>query len=69
MVLIFQIAAVVLAGAAAYFWWAGISDFAFAGVVLALCSFFLSMRFQVKARNDEVAARRAADAAVEEDAE
>ena len=68
MVRIFQIAAVVLAGAAAYFWWAGNSDFAFAGIVLAICSFFLSMRFQVKARNDEVAARRAADAAADEDA-
>ena len=69
MVKIFQIAAVVLAGAAAYFWWAGNADFMFAGIVLAICSFFLSMRFQVKARNDEVAARRTADAPAEEDVE
>ena len=69
MVLIFQIAAVVLAGAAAYFWWAANSDFAFAGAIFAICSFFLSMRFQIKARNDEVMAQRIAEAEAADDTE
>lgn len=49
---IFQIAAVVFALAAAYFLWIGNSDWAFATSVLAAASFFLSIRFQMKARND-----------------
>ena len=57
---ILQIASVVLIALAAYFWWSGNSDFAFAGVVLAICAFFLSIRFQAKARNDEVAQTRSA---------
>ena len=67
MIRIFQIAAVVLAGAAAYFWWSNNFDYAFAGVVLAICSFFLSMRFQMKVRNQAVAASREADSSNESD--
>lgn len=48
---IFQIAAVVLAGAAAYFLWIGNRDYGFVAVVLGCVSFFLSVRFQVKERN------------------
>ena len=48
---IFQIAAVALAIAAAYFLWAGNKDGAFVSIVLGCVSFFLNIRFQVKARN------------------
>ena len=48
---IFQIVAVVVAGVAAYFFWAGNKDGAFVSIVLACVSFFLSVRFQVKERN------------------
>jgi hypothetical protein len=47
---IFQILAVALAGAAAYLFWIGNRDFAFAAVVLGCVAFFLSVRFQAKAR-------------------
>lgn len=49
--LIFQILAVVLAGAAAYFLYTGNRDGAFVSAVLGSVAFFLSIRFQVKARN------------------
>jgi len=42
--------AVVLAGVAAFFFWQNNSDWAFASGVLAVCSFFLSIRYQYKAR-------------------
>lgn len=48
---VFQIVAVVLAGIAAYFLWAGNKDGAFISVVLGCVSFFLSVRSQVKERN------------------
>lgn len=48
---LFQILAVILAGVAAYFLWAGNKDWAFVAVVLGCVSFFLSVRFQVKERN------------------
>ena len=48
---VFQVAAVVLAGVAAYFLWSGHKDNAFVSIVLACVSFFLSVRFQVKERN------------------
>ena len=48
---VFQILAVVLAGAAAYFLWTGNKDYTFISVVLGCLSFFLSIRFQVKERN------------------
>lgn len=47
---IFQIAAVILACAAAYFLWNENSDGAFVAAVLGAVSFFLSIRFQVKER-------------------
>ena len=48
---VFQILAVVLAGAAAYFLYAGNRDGAFIAAVVGCCSFLLSLRFQAKARN------------------
>ncbi|MGH9945760.1 MAG: hypothetical protein ACRD6X_01005 [Pyrinomonadaceae bacterium] len=50
---IFQILAVVLAGAAAYLFWDGNKDWAFITIVLGCVSFFLNIRFQAKARNAE----------------
>ncbi len=49
----FQIVAVILAGIAAYFLWKGNSDGAFVSGVLGAVSFFLSIRFQVKERNQQ----------------
>jgi len=65
MVQLFQIMAVVLAGVAAFFFWQNNSDWAFASGVLAVCSFFLSIRYQYKAR---IQVRQAA-AAVEDEEE
>jgi hypothetical protein len=48
---VFQVLAVILAGAAAYFLWAGNKDGAFVCAVLGCVSFFLSIRVQVKERN------------------
>ena len=48
---VFQIAAVVLAAAAGYFYWNGHKDYTFAAAVLACVSFFLSIRAQAKERN------------------
>jgi hypothetical protein len=48
---IFQIVAVILAGAAAYFLWTGNKEGAFVSAVLGSVSFFLSIRSQVKERN------------------
>jgi multisubunit Na+/H+ antiporter MnhB subunit len=50
---IFQILAVILAGIAAYFLWTGNGDGAFVAGVLGAVSFFLSVRFQVKERNNQ----------------
>lgn len=47
---VFQVLAAVLAGLAAYFWWQGSNDAMFVSAVLGAVSFFLSIRFQVKAR-------------------
>jgi hypothetical protein len=47
---IFQILAVILIGVAAFFLWNGNADAAFASAVFGAISFFLSVRFQVKAR-------------------
>jgi uncharacterized membrane protein YeaQ/YmgE (transglycosylase-associated protein family) len=49
--IIFQILAVALAGAAAYFLYTGHRDGAFVSAVLGCVAFLLSLRFQVKARN------------------
>lgn len=46
----FQIAAVILAGVAAYFLWDDNGDGAFISAVLGAVAFFLSVRFQVKGR-------------------
>jgi hypothetical protein len=51
MVRIFQIAAVILAGLAAYFLWSGQDERAFVAAVVGAVAFFLSIRFQVKERN------------------
>ena len=48
---IFQIVAVILAVAAAYFLWNGNNEGAFVSAVLGSVAFFLSIRFQVKERN------------------
>ena len=48
---IFQLAAVLFAGVAAYFLWNGNGDGAFVSGVLGAVSYFLSIRFQVKERN------------------
>lgn len=48
---VFQVIAVVLAGAAAYFLYTGNRDGAFVAAVVGCCAFLLSVRFQVKARN------------------
>ncbi len=51
MVRSFQIAAVILAGFAAYFLWSGHDERAFVAAVVGAVAFFLSIRFQVKERN------------------
>ena len=70
---IFQILAVALAVAAAYFLWAGNKDGAFISVVLGCVAFFISIRFQAKARtaanNPEREALIEKRAAVPEDTE
>lgn len=48
---VFQIAAVILVLIAAYFLWGGNKDGAFVSIVFACISFFLSIRTQVKERN------------------
>ena len=48
---VFQVSAGALAVAAAYFLWTGNRDGAFVSAVLGCVAFFLSVRFQVKARN------------------
>ena len=63
----FQIAAVVLGGAAAYFLLSGNKDGAFVSAVLGCVAFFLSVRFQVKARNTAREAEREAERSKEQD--
>lgn len=58
MVRIFQVLAVILAGIAAWFFWKDNTDGVFAAAVLGVVSFFLSLRFQVKARLKEREAAR-----------
>jgi hypothetical protein len=53
MEILLRISAVALAGAAVYFYWAGEPDWLFASLVLAACSFFLSIRFKLKKRINE----------------
>lgn len=47
---IFQSLAAILVCFAAYFLWMGNKDGVFVAIVLAACSFFMSVRFQAKAR-------------------
>jgi hypothetical protein len=54
----FQIAAVILAGVAAYFLWNNNGDGAFVSAVLGAVAFFLSVRFQVKGRLEQREAER-----------
>lgn len=49
---VFQLAAVVLAAAAAYFLWADNQDGLYICAVMGCVAFFLSIRVQVKRRND-----------------
>ena len=58
---VFQILAVVLAGAAAYFLYSGHRDGAFVAAVLGCVAFLLSLRFQVKRRNATREAERNAE--------
>ncbi|MBK8812236.1 MAG: hypothetical protein IPN69_16120 [Acidobacteria bacterium] len=60
MVLFFKILAVILAGVAAYFLLTGNRDGGFVAVVFGAVSFFLSVRFEVKARNEKREAKRLA---------
>lgn len=64
---VFQIGAVLLAGAAGYFLWTGNRDYGFVSVVLGALSFFLSIRFQVKERNRIRESQRLAAEAAEND--
>ncbi len=70
---LFQILAVALAVAAAYFLWVGNKDGAFVSVVLGCVAFFIGIRFQAKARtaanNPEREALIEKKAAVSEDTE
>jgi cellobiose-specific phosphotransferase system component IIC len=63
----FKILAVILAGVAAYFWWQGYTDRAFAAAVFGAVSFFLSVRFQVRGRLDQREAERLEAEETEED--
>ena len=45
-----KIIAVVLIGAAVYFYNSGQSDYTFAAAAVGVCAFFLSMRFAIKKR-------------------
>lgn len=66
-----QILAVILVAVAAFFWWREDTDSAFAAGVLAAASYFLAMRFEMKARIKKAYEERAAasrpDGPVEED--
>ncbi|MEQ1604969.1 MAG: hypothetical protein ABL999_08875 [Pyrinomonadaceae bacterium] len=66
MILAFQILAVILSGLAAYFLWANNTELAFPLFVLGACSYFLGMRFRIKARLDEDKARKNAEAEPED---
>jgi Ca2+/Na+ antiporter len=61
MTRMFQILAVALAIAAAFFVWRGDLDTAFAVGVLAICAFFLAIRFIFKTRISERDSERQAN--------
>jgi hypothetical protein len=56
MILSFRILAVILAGAAVFFWYRDDNDWAFAAFVCAASAYFLAMRFQMKERVAQAAA-------------
>ena len=58
---ILQILAAAFLIAAAYLLWRGVTDWSFVCGVLAACSFFVSMRFQIKARIPERAGAQTED--------
>jgi hypothetical protein len=62
---IFQALAAILALGAGYFLWAGNRDALFVSAVLGAVAFFLSIRFQVKERNQRRAAESGIDVAEE----
>ena len=66
MILVFQALAVVLLGAAAYFYYLGLGDAAFVAFALGCSSFFMSVRFQAKARNDARKAEHESKEAIED---
>jgi len=49
---LFKVLAVILIGVAAVFLWLKYWDIGFAAAVVSACAYFLSMRFQFKARID-----------------
>lgn len=53
---LFQILAVVMAAAAGVLFWLGNTDGLFIAAVLGAVCFFISIRFQVKQRNEQRAA-------------
>ena len=50
---VFQFLAVVLVGAAAFFWIRESYEWAFVTGVLGACSFFVAVRFQIRSRMKE----------------
>ena len=58
---ILQFLAAILVCIAAYFLWVENKDGVFVSLVLAACSFFMSVRFQAKARLDQQAAESRED--------
>ena len=61
MIRTFQILAVILVCIAVYFLWMENKDGVFVSLVLAACSFFMSIRFQAKARLDRRSAESRED--------
>lgn len=59
MELALKIIAAALIASAVYFYSIGETDWLFACIVLAACSFFINMRFGIKRRMDERAAEEA----------
>jgi Ca2+/Na+ antiporter len=67
--LLFKILAVILFGVAAFFLWRNNLEWAFAAAVLCACAYFLSMRFQIKARLHERKPPEEAEEIAEEEKE
>lgn len=67
MIRLFQLLAVVLIGAAAFFLWRQDYDTSFVTAVLGVCAFFLSVRFTFKPRVEQRQAERIKETVDEED--